>query len=67
MTITIYTYCPFAAFFVFAFIPPIPFCSLEFAIFDVVMNWDARLNSIELISLEKLLLCIGNETSEKAK
>lgn len=42
MTITIYTYCPFSAYFLFAFIPPIPFCSLNFAIFDVVMNLEAR-------------------------
>lgn len=62
MTITIYTYCPFAAFF-FAFIPPIPFRLFDFAIFDVVMP----VCSIELISLEKLLFCIGDESSENSK
>jgi hypothetical protein len=31
------------------------------------MNWEARLNSIELISLEKLLFGIDIETSENSK
>lgn len=43
------------------------FLSRTLPFFDVVMNWEARLNSIELISLEKLLFGIDIETSENSK
>lgn len=43
------------------------FLSLDFALFDVVMNWEVRLDSIELIYLEKLFFCISNRTSENSK